>query len=206
MNGQNQYASAGAVTSDPTQRAPDIARRLAEFRHAVGALRDEPTKSDLDALLALAKALPLRDEEIAEELESIRAALEGLALRDALRAGEWPLAASPDPLPTGEACHIVLPVRFGRRRADQFGHLVLTSRRLRFRGALDVGVAWSEVQSVGRESRDVIVALRDSRRLLRFSCHSVPESIRAAVIAQHLARLAASPPEAEARPFDHASL
>src|SRR5688572_5080249 len=44
------------------------------------------------------------------------------------------------PVPTAaivagrDACHFLAPVRCGRRRTDQFGHLELTTERLRFHG------------------------------------------------------------------------
>ena len=46
-----------------------------------------------------------------------------------------------------DPCHFATPVRFGRRRTDQVGHLVFTSAWLRFRGTVDFAVAW-EMASV----------------------------------------------------------
>ena len=112
--------------------------------------------------------------------------LETTELVSRLRRGELPTATAPDPLAPGDECHYVTPVRFGRRRADQYGHLILTSGWLKFRGTLDLSVTWSEVADVHRISRDVVVSLQDSRRLLRFSCHSDSEAARGAVLAQHL--------------------
>jgi hypothetical protein len=123
-----------------------------------------------------------------------------------LRRGELPKAKAPDPLAPGDECHFVIPVRFGRRRADQYGHLVLTSGWLKFRGTVDVSVAWSEVADVQRARREVVVSLRDSRRLFRFSCHSETEAARGALIAQHLAQ-SAQPATADSEtPFHHAAL
>jgi len=107
-----------------------------------------------------------------------------------LRRGELPKVKAPDPLAPGDECHFVTPVRFGRRRADQYGHLVLTSGWLKFRGTIDVSVTWGEVADVQRERCELVVSLRDSRRLLRFSCHSEAEAIRGALIAQHLTQSA----------------
>jgi hypothetical protein len=78
-------------------------------------------------------------------------------------------------------------VRFGRRRADQVGHLSLTGGWLKFRGAVDVSVAWTEVAAVQRAGCEIIILLDDSKRVLRFSCHSLEEAARASVLAQHLA-------------------
>ena len=111
-------------------------------------------------------------------------------LAERLGRGELPTVKAPDPLAPGDECHFVTPVRFGRRRADQYGHLVLTSGWLKFRGTIDVSVAWGEVADVQRARRELVVSLRDSRRLLRFSCHSEAEAIRGALIAQHLTQSA----------------
>ena len=107
-----------------------------------------------------------------------------------LRVGELPKVDAPDPLAPGDECHFVTPVRFGRRRADQYGHLVLTSGWLKFRGTIDVSVTWSEVADIQRVRREMVVSLRDSRRLLRFSCHSEAETARGVLLAQHLAQSA----------------
>lgn len=107
-----------------------------------------------------------------------------------LRRGELPTVVAPDPLAPGDECHFVTPVRFGRRRADQYGHLVLTGGWLKFRGTIDVSVTWDEVADVQRARREIVVSLRDSRRLLRFSCHTDTEAVRGALIAEHLAQSA----------------
>jgi hypothetical protein len=62
----------------------------------------------------------------------------------------------------------------------------LTSSWLKFHGALDMSVVWSEVSSVERDGRDIIVSLLDSRRVLRFCCHSSEEAARGASVAKHL--------------------
>ena len=165
-------------------------RRLGTFRHELNAAGDEPAREDLERLLARTRELQLDEEEIADDLARIRASLAALDLRDQLRAGIWPVAGSPDPLSAFDTCHFICPVRFGRRRADQYGHLVLTRLWLKFRGALDMSVAWSEVSSVERAGRELIVSLQDSSRVLRFSCHTFEEAARGAVIAAELARQA----------------
>jgi len=105
-----------------------------------------------------------------------------------IREGDLPVVKAPDPLAPGDQCHFVTPVRFGRRRADQYGHLLLTSGWLKFRGTLDLSVTWSEIADVQRIAREIVVSLQDSRRLLRFSCHSASEAGRGALIAQQLAQ------------------
>ena len=169
------------------------ARRLASFRHAIDAAGPEPSREALERLLATAGELKFAESEVADDLARVRASLEALALREALRAGAWPVSATADALATTDACHFVCPVRFGRRRADQYGHLVLTRSWLTFRGALDMSVAWREISAVERAEREIVVALRESRRMLRFSCHTFDEAARCGVIAAELARLAAEP-------------
>jgi hypothetical protein len=123
-----------------------------------------------------------------------------------LRRGELPKVTAPDPLAPGDECHFVTPVRFGRRRADHYGHLVLTSGWLKFRGTVDVSVAWGEVADVQGVRREVIVSLRDSRRLLRFSCHSDAEAARGVLLAKHLAQSAERATAESDTSFHHAAL
>jgi hypothetical protein len=132
--------------------------------------------------------------------------LETTELVNRLRRGELPTATAPDPLAPGDECHYVTPVRFGRRRADQYGHLILTTGWLKFRGTMDLSVTWSEVADVLRVSHEIVVSLQDSGRLLRFSCHSDGEAARGVLLAQHLTQ-SARPHTADPEPaFQHATL
>ena len=171
-----------------------LSRRLGRFRHALNSAGDSPSRDALMALLALGRDLGIGDHEIADELAQIRASLDALELRERLEKGELPVIDGVTPLPPDDRCHFLCPVRFGRRRSDQFGHLLLTSGWLRFRGALDLSVAWSEVSSVQRSGCEVIVNLRDSAKALRFGCHTLEESARGAVTAEYLARGAGGTP------------
>jgi hypothetical protein len=94
-------------------------------------------------------------------------------------------------LPAGDVCHYLMPVRFGRRRADQFGHLLLTAACLRFRGAIDVSIAWSEVADISRLEHEIVVSLHQSRRELRFWCTTTNEAESGHAIGSHL-RLSAA--------------
>jgi hypothetical protein len=127
-------------------------------------------------------------------------------LANRLRQGDMPMAQAPDPLAPGDQCHYVTPVRFGRRRSDQYGHVVLTSGWLKFRGTLDLSVTWSEIAGVQRAAREIVVSMLDSRRLLRFSCHSELEAARGVVIAQHLAQSARLHTADPLSTFQHAAL
>jgi hypothetical protein len=117
-------------------------------------------------------------------------AFDASELANRIRQGDLPVVNAPDPLAPGDQCHFVAAVRFGRRRADQFGHLLLTSGWLKFRGTLDLSVTWSEIADVQRAVREIVVSLHDRRRLLRFSCHSAVEAASGALIAQQLAQSA----------------
>lgn len=123
-----------------------------------------------------------------------------------LRRGELPKVKALDPLAPGDECHFVTPVRYGRRRVDQYGHVVLTTGWLKFRGTIDVSVAWDEIRTVQRTGRELVVSLRDSRRLLRFSCHSDGEAARGALIAEHLAQSAEEATAESDTSLHHAAL
>jgi hypothetical protein len=96
--------------------------------------------------------------------------------------------------PDGDRCHFATPVRFGRRRTDQVGHLLLTSQWLQFRGTVDLSIAWGEVSAIEHTGRDLVIALNGSRRTVRFCCQSDEEAQRAGVTARHLTALAQSEP------------
>jgi hypothetical protein len=154
----------------------------------------------------MSRELHLQDDTISDELAEIRASFEGLDLADRIARGELPLVVSLQPLPQGDTCHFVTPVRFGRRRADQFGHLELTTSWLRVHGALDVSVVWQAIAGVQRNGRDIIVSLVDSRRMLRFCCHALSEAARGAVVATYLANVAARARESESASSQQAAL
>jgi hypothetical protein len=184
----------------------ELSRRLGQFRHQMNKIGDHPTRADLESLLALARELELRDEEISDELAQIRASLEAVDLADKLAHDALPVVTSIEPLAPDDVCHFVTPVRFGRRRADQFGHLSLTSGWLKFRGALDISVAWTEIADVQRAGRDIIVSLHDSKRVLRFSCNAISEAAQAGVLAQHLVAISGARQTESATDSYHASL
>jgi len=187
VNGQIQYGIARTLTSGITPPAPSEATvRLGTFRHELRRAGRQPDRATLLRLIDRARELGLRDEEIPTELREIRVALEALDFAERLTLEGLPAVPSVDPLPAGEHCHFATPVRFGRRRGDQIGYVELTSSWLKFRGALDMSVVWSEVSSVERDGRDILVSLLDSRRVLRFCCHSAEEAARGASVARHL--------------------
>ena len=92
--------------------------------------------------------------------------------------------------PASDACHHRASVRFGRRRTDQVGHLLLSTDWLTFQGRVDLHVSWTDIATVQQAGDDLIVSLHDSRRLLRFCCAGSEDAARAAAIGRHLADLA----------------
>lgn len=192
MNGQIQYGLFRSMTS-PVTHGPanlDLPRRLAAFRHELHLAGSRPSRIALEHLTTVVRELNLQDQDIEEELEEIRACADGLDLSDEIARGSLPVVATGDSLPARDVCHFATPVRFGRRRTDQFGHLQLTDGRLKFRAVLDVSVAWSEVALVHRTGREVEIALVASTRLMRFWCPCLTDAARAAVLAEHFARVA----------------
>jgi hypothetical protein len=187
VNGQIQYGNARPLTSGGTPGVPaEGTARLGTFRHEVRRVGRQPDRPTLLRLIERARELGLRDEDIAIELNEIRVALDALDFAERLTLEGLPVLQSADPLPAGEHCHFSTPVRFGRRRADQIGRVELTSSWLKFHGALDMNVVWSEVASVERDGRDILISLLESRRVLRFCCHSADEAARGASVARHL--------------------
>jgi hypothetical protein len=179
VDGQIQYGSCQPLTSQATQ--------LVRFRHELRRLGTAPSRPDVERLLAGARALGLRDEDIRDELQEIQAAMAALDFADHIVLHGLPEVAPLGPLPADQRCHFLSPVRCGRRRVDQIGHLELTTDWLKFCGAMDTSLAWSEIAGVERAGREIVVSLVDSRRLLRFACHTLNEAARGAVIARHLA-------------------
>jgi hypothetical protein len=188
---------------EPERAGQELLRRLAQFRHELHAIGDAPSRAALDGLMRRARELGLEHNEVAEELAQLQASAIAVEVKADLARGNLPTTDPLDPLAPGDTCHFVCPVRLGRRRADQFGHLVLTGAWLKFRGALDVNVAWAEVAEVRRDGREIVIDVQDSRRVLRFCCHSLAEAARGGVIAEHLAHVARADTN---RPPYHASV
>jgi hypothetical protein len=188
LNGQIQYDFRGALTSDMTPVPDaDLASRLDRFRGELREAGSLPVREHLERLLKRARQLDLRDEDIADERSEILACFDALELADGIARDGLPEVAREGDARPATRCHFRLPVRFGRRRRDQFGELVLTSASLLFHGTLDLTVVWSEIANVARTARDINVALIASPRILRFRCNDFRDAARGAVIARHLA-------------------
>jgi hypothetical protein len=107
---------------------------------------------------------------------------------DRATSGETP-ALSGD-----ESSHLTIPVRFGRRKTDQVGHLVFAGRSLLFHGTVDMRIAWSEVSRIDHSGPDLVVAFHGTQRTMRFCCQSDEEALQAGVLGAHLAAIAGTDP------------
>jgi hypothetical protein len=163
-----------------------LSNRLARFRHAVNAVGDAPTRPQLEAVLALVHQLDLPPDTIAVDVERVRASLSALTLVEDIATGQLPIVPTVASPTTGTVCHFRASVRFGRRRSDEFGQLMMTPAHVSFHGTTDVSVAWSDVTGVQRAGGDLILTLANGRPCLRFACDSVDQAARAGVIADHL--------------------
>ena len=188
VGGQIQYGSSRGLTSGGTPGiSAERAARLRAFRQELRAAERQPDRAALLQLMERVRELGLHDGDILMELREIQAALEAVDYDDRLSIEGLPIVPSVDRQPPGEHCHFATPVRFGRRESDQLGHLEFTSVWLRFHGALDLSVVWSEVAAVEREGRGILMSLVESRRQLHFCCESTAEAARGVVIARRLA-------------------
>src|SRR3954470_14461428 len=175
-----------------SQRAgEELTMRLARFRHAVNAIGDTPTRPQLEAVLKMANDLDLHDDEIADDVGRVHASIAALELLEQIESGRLPVVAAAPTLSSGDTCHFVAPVRCGRRRADQFGELFLTTGWLRFAGRVDASVGWNQIADIQRAGKTLVVTVDGRRGAFRFSFQSVEEAVRCGVIAGHL-RSAAS--------------
>jgi hypothetical protein len=93
-----------------------------------------------------------------------------------------------------DSSHLTIPVRFGRRKTDQVGHLVFAGTSLRFHGTVDMRIAWSEVSRIDHAAQDLVVSFHGTQRTMRFCCQSEEEALQASVLGAHLAALAGSDP------------
>jgi hypothetical protein len=115
-------------------------------------------------------------------------------LADKIAVEGLPDVACSEPLAPGDRCHVVTPVRFGRRVADPVGNLQLTSMSLKFRGTRDLSVPWTNVAGVARVNCDVRVSLLNNSRIMWFACQTANEAARVFVLARHLAMISSSSP------------
>jgi hypothetical protein len=191
------------LPSERESAGRELVHRLAQFRHEMNAVGNNPSRASLEALIDRVKALGLREDEVREELTQVRASIAALDVHERLSRGELPFVDASESLFPGDPCHFVCPVRFGRRRADQVGHLVMAPAWLQFRGAVDMRIAWSEIATVSRNGAEILVGLHESKRVLRFACNSPEAAARGGVIAEHLARIARG--DSSSAPIYHAS-
>ena len=88
-----------------------------------------------------------------------------------------------------ELPYVAAPVRCGRRRHDEVGHLELTNLRLRIHAAIDVNIAWNDVAGIEHADRDMVVSIRDRRQKYRFCFHTCEEATQVTLLARSLLSL-----------------
>ncbi len=88
-----------------------------------------------------------------------------------------------------EVPYVSAPVRCGRRRHDEVGHLELTNFRLRIHAAVDVNIAWGDVAGIEHADREMVVSIRDRRQTYRFCFHTSEEANQVTVLARSLMSL-----------------
>jgi hypothetical protein len=96
-----------------------------------------------------------------------------------------PLTSIPSP-PSSEVACFTAPVRCGRRRHDEIGHIELTNHRLRFHGTKDINIAWADVATIDRVEREMVISLRERRRQFRFRFHTSDEALHGTELARQL--------------------
>lgn len=107
---------------------------------------------------------------------------------DRATSGETPALSGDD------SSHLTIPVRFGRRKTDQVGHLAFTNRSLLFHGTVDMRISWSEVSRLDHSANDVTVSFHGTQRTMRFCCQSEEEARQASVLGARLAAIAGADP------------
>ncbi len=88
-----------------------------------------------------------------------------------------------------EVPFVSAPVRCGRRRHDEVGHLELTNLRLRIHAATDINIAWNDVAGIEYADRDMVVSIRDRRQKYRFCFHTSGEANQVTLLARTLLSL-----------------
>lgn len=125
------------------------------------------------------------DPEIQEELDEAHARVR---LADA--AGALPVLETQHRAIGQDVCHLAVPASMPDR-ADAFGKLFLTNRRIVFAGAAPVAVGVGRVIKADRQQRDVVIVAGGDR--LRFRCNSFGDAMLAVWMIDRLKRSPASP-------------
>lgn len=120
------------------------------------------------------------DPEIQEEME------DGLErVREAEAAGALPVLETQHRAIGQDVCHLAVPASMPDR-ADAFGKLFLTDRRVVFAGPGPVALGLGRVIKVDRQQRDVVIVAGGD--LHRFRCNSFGDAMIAVWMLQRLTR------------------
>ena len=128
--------------------------------------------------------VPVEDDpEIQEEMHD---GLERVRRADA--AGALPVLDTQHRVIGGDVCHLAVPASMPDR-ADAFGKLFLTDRRVIFAGPAPVALGLGRVIKADRQQRDVVIAAGGGG-LLRFRCNSFGDAMIAVWMLDRLRKAA----------------
>lgn len=132
----------------------------------------------------------------ADELEIEHEMLDGLdalvELTRQVRAGDLPTVATGHRVVGTDRCHFAAPASLADDHAQAGGTLLLTSTRAIFAGGGRAQtVPWHAVRSLAREERDLLIT-STAGPPHRIRCNTYGDALRAAFLAHHLTRQAAS--------------
>lgn len=125
------------------------------------------------------------DPEIQEELDE---AHERVRLAEA--SGTLPVLETQHRAIGQDICHLAVPASMPDR-ADAFGKLFLTNRRIVFAGPAPVAIGVGRVIKADRQQRDVVIVAGGD--MLRFRCNSFGDAMLAVWMLDRLKRSPASP-------------
>ena len=123
------------------------------------------------------------DPEIQEEMND---GLERVRLAEA--AGALPVLETQHRAIGGDVCHLAVPASMPDR-ADAFGKLFVTDRRVIFAGPSPVSLGLGRVIKADRQQRDVVI-VAGGDGLLRFRCNSFGDAMIAVWMLDRLRKAA----------------
>ncbi len=132
------------------------------------------------------------DSSVEEDPEILEEMNDGLArVQAAEAAGALPVLETQHRAIGADVCHLAVPASMPDR-ADTYGKLFLTDRRIVFAGPSPASVGLGRVIKVDRQQRDVVIIAGGD--LLRFRCNSFGDAMLAVWMLERLKRPA--PPAA----------
>jgi hypothetical protein len=161
---------------------------LAQYRVEARRLAASGTAAEVDAALGRASSIGAAPDALELELEMLRGRRDALRLADRIAREGLPAVETQHKAIGTDVCHLLVPATLvGRDGEDVSGKLLLTNRRLLFLGGHGLYLAWSSLQSVTPEARDLLVDTVH-HDLHRLRCNTHGDAASAAVLAGALMR------------------